>query len=257
MTTDNIMAKVTEQFVIAPDFSPEHFAGWHLLNTLLQKQAQLSIHLQMPGSHDEQQAIIANKSPALIYANPFDAAYLIREQGYQAIAKPMDKADEMAIVAANTSNINALDDLQAGCRIAMADNRDVKLIGMRLLEAVDLTEDDVHFLLTDNYQAAARQLLKNQVDVAFFMLDTYYGLSKFTKAQLTPLIESDIGVISHVLLVKEQWEHGNTIRNIVLSLTDTAEGQRVLDELGMAKGFVQMSREEAEFMIDLMNTLLD
>lgn len=257
MTTDKTIAKVTERFVIAPDFSPEHFAGWHLLNTLLQKKAHLNIHLQMPSSHDEQQALITDETPALIYANPFDAAYLIREQGYQAIAKPVDKADEMAIVTASNGNINSLADLQAGCRIAMADNRDVKLIGMRLLEAVDITEDDVHFVITDNYQAAARQLLKNQVDVAFFMLDTYHGLSKFTKAQLTPLIESDIGVISHVLLVKEQWEHSHTISNIILSLTDTTEGQSVLDELGMAKGFVQMSQEEAEFMIDLMNTLLD
>jgi len=43
----------------------------------------------------------------------------------------------------------------------------------------------------------------------------------------------------------------------LLELSCTPEGQSVLDELGMAKGFEAMNEEDAEFMIDLMDTLLD
>ena len=34
-------------------------------------------------------------------------------------------------------------------------------------------------------------------------------------------------------------------------------GQPVLDELGMSGGFEVMAEEDAEFMIDLMDTLLE
>lgn len=44
---------------------------------------------------------------------------------------------------------------------------------------------------------------------------------------------------------------------MILSLKDDADGQAVLSELGMPDGFEPMDEEDAEFMIDLMETLLD
>ena len=46
------------------------------------------------------------------------------------------------------------------------------------------------------------------------------------------------------------------VRQALLSLRDDA-GQAVLDALGMGEGFEAMAQENAEFMIDLMDTLLD
>ena len=43
----------------------------------------------------------------------------------------------------------------------------------------------------------------------------------------------------------------------LLGLTGSPDGQPVLDELGMSQGFEAMQAEDAEFMIDLMDTLLD
>ena len=42
-------------FLIAPDFSPERFAGWHMFNTLLQKRSGHDLHLVTPASHAEQE----------------------------------------------------------------------------------------------------------------------------------------------------------------------------------------------------------
>lgn len=42
-----------------------------------------------------------------------------------------------------------------------------------------------------------------------------------------------------------------------MSLTDDNDGQEVLAELGINNGFEPMTEEEGEFMIDLMDTLLD
>lgn len=248
---------MSSRFVIAPDFPPNLFSGWYTLNTLLQKRSDLAIHLETPASSQEQTQMIDGGDIALVYANPFDAAKLIREKGYKAIARPAGKSDEMVIVSSAKGDIKTLEDLKAGSSIAMADNRDVKLIGLRLLEAVDLTEDDVKFEITKTYQEAAKLVAQGQTQAAFFIAEIYHSLSNLTKMQLNVLIESDLADITHVVLAKEDYADADKVRDVLLSLKDDANGQAVLTELGMPNGFEAVSEEEAEFMIDLMETLLD
>ena len=45
---------MTLNFLVAPDFAPERFAGWHLLNTVLQKRSGLGLHLMTPATAAEQ-----------------------------------------------------------------------------------------------------------------------------------------------------------------------------------------------------------
>ena len=247
----------THNMLIAPDFSPERFAGWHMFNTLIQKRANLNMHLNIPASQAEQQGIINQGDIQVIYANPFDAATLIREQGYRAVARPIGKSDEMVIAAATNSDINSLEDIKAGATVAMADNRDVKLIGLRLLEAVDIAEADLNWTVTETYQAAARQVIKGDAQVAFFMAEIFHSFSRLTKAQLSVLIESDLADISHVLLIKDGFPDTDILMNAILNLHNDDDGKEALAELGMPQGFEAMDEEDAEFMIDLMQTLLD
>ena len=247
----------THNMLIAPDFSPERFAGWHMFNTLIQKRANLNMHLNIPTSHAEQEAVISEGDIQVIYANPFDAATLIREHGYHAVARPIGKSDEMVIAAAANSDINSLDDIKAGATIAMADNRDVKLIGLRLLEAVDIEEADLNWSVTETYQAAARQVIKGEAQAAFFLAEIFHSFSRLTKAQLSVLIESDLADISHVLLIKDGFPDTDILMDAILNLHNDDDGKEALTELGMPQGFEAMNEEDAEFMIDLMQTLLD
>ncbi len=247
----------THNMLIAPDFSPERFAGWHMFNTLIQKRANLNMHLNIPASQAEQQGIVNQGDIQVIYANPFDAATLIREQGYRAVARPIGKSDEMVIAAAANSDINSLEDIKAGATVAMADNRDVKLIGLRLLEAVDIAEADLNWTVTETYQAAARQVIKGDAQVAFFMAEIFHSFSRLTKAQLSVLIESDLADISHVLLIKDGFPDSDILMDAILNLHNDDDGKEALAELGMPQGFEAMDEEDAEFMIDLMQTLLD
>ena len=247
----------THHMLIAPDFSPERFAGWHMFNTLIQKRANLNLHLNIPASHTEQEALIESGDIQIIYANPFDAAALIREQGYRAVARPIGKSDEMVIAAAANSDINHLEDIHAGATVAMANNRDVKLIGLRLLEAVDIEASDLNWDITETYQAAARKVLKGEAQAAFFLAEIFHSFSRLTKAQLSVLIESDLADISHVLLIKEDFPEASVFTKAVLDLHRENDGQAALAELGMPQGFEAMSEEDGEFMIDLMQTLLD
>ncbi|KRG32133.1 MULTISPECIES: PhnD/SsuA/transferrin family substrate-binding protein [unclassified Psychrobacter] len=247
----------THNMLIAPDFSPERFAGWHMFNILIQKRANLNMHLNIPTSHAEQEQIIEAGDIQVIYANPFDAATLIREQGYRAVARPIGKSDEMVIAAAANSDIKRLEDIKAGATVAMADNRDVKLIGLRLLEAVDIEESDLKWDITETYQAAARKVIKGDAQAAFFLAEIFHSFSRLTKTQLSVLIESDLADISHVLLIKDDFPDTEIFMNAILNLHNDDDGREALAELGMPQGFEAMDEEDAEFMIDLMQTLLD
>lgn len=247
----------THNMLIAPDFSPERFAGWHMFNILIQKRANLNMHLNIPTSHVEQEQIIEAGDIQVIYANPFDAATLIREQGYRAVARPIGKSDEMVIAAAANSDIKRLEDIKAGATVAMADNRDVKLIGLRLLEAVDIEESDLNWDITETYQAAARKVIKGDAQAAFFLAEIFHSFSRLTKTQLSVLIESDLADISHVLLIKDGFPDTEIFMNAILNLHNDDDGKEALVELGMPQGFEAMDEEDAEFMIDLMQTLLD
>ena len=77
---------MTLNLLIAPDFAPERFAGWHMLNTLLQKRTGQAIHLLTPASAAEQAQLIADGKADVVYANPFDASVMVREQGFRAFA---------------------------------------------------------------------------------------------------------------------------------------------------------------------------
>ena len=248
---------MTLNLLIAPDFAPERFAGWHMLNTLLQKRSGLQLHLLTPASAAEQAQLIAEGKVDAVYANPFDAASMIRDAGYQAIARPVGKSDEMVIATAAGSAANTVEDLQPGCKIALTDNKDVKLIGLRLLEPADLTEADIQWQMVDTYQAAARMAIKGEVDASFFLAEAYNSLSRLTKTQLKPLMESKLADITHVLLIHPRIGASlDKLRDALLGLAGTADGQPALDELGIEQGFEAMSVEDGEFMIDLMDTLL-
>ncbi len=244
--------------LIAPDFAPDRFAGWHMLNTLLQKRTGQAIHLLTPASAAEQAQLIADGKADVVYANPFDASVMVREQGFRAFARPVGKSDEMVIATGAGSPANVVEDLKPGCRIALTDNRDVKLIGLRLLEPADLTEADIQWQMVDNYQAAARLAMKGEVDASFFLAEAYHSLSRLTKSQLKTLIESRLADITHVLLAREGVaEHVPALRDALTGMAGSPDGQVVLDELGIPKGFEPMSDEDVEFMLDLMETLLD
>ena len=89
------------------------------------------------------------------------------------------------------------------------------------------------------------------------MAEVYHSLSRLTLSQLQVLIASDLNDISHVLLVKDSFTDKAALTQALLSLHTDEDGKTLLTELGLPNGFEAMSEEDGEFMIDLMETLLD
>lgn len=244
--------------LVAPDFSPEHYSGWHLLNTVLQRRTGLAMRLWMPASSSEQAQLIAEGKADLVYANPFDASALIRDAGYLAVARPRDSSNEIVMATGAESPLDQVENLPAGLRVALTDNRDVKLISLRLLEIADLGSEDIVWQVVESHQAAARQVIRGEADACFLLASLYHSLSRLTLAQLKPLVESRLGDVTHVLLASPALgDSVEALQSAITELSASPDGQRVLDELGIPKGFDRMTQDEGEFMVDLMETLRD
>jgi len=242
---------------VSPDFSPDHIAGWYIFNTYLQRQLDLPIHLELYNNFDDQRKAIANNEIDLIFANPYDASMLVREKGFTAIAAPENSSDEAIIAVRQDSQFTKVEDLKEGTRIATTDDPDVNMMGMIMLEPADLNKENTSIAFVDSYPLVAKQLLQGDADIGFFLDESFDSLSKFVKEQLSCLIRSQIFVIRHVMLAGPKLEeHHQALKDVLLNMQNDEKGPGVLNSLGLS-AWENQDHEDTEFMIDLMETLVD
>ncbi len=243
-------------FTVSPDFTPDHLSGWYIFNTWLQKKTGEAIHLEMYNDFQAQRDAISQDHIDLIYANPFDAAMLVREKGFLPVAKPEGYSDETIIAVNAASSIEKVEQLQPGTRVSRTDDPDVFLMGMIMLEPGDLDNTNIEFIDADTYVLVAKHLLRNQADVGVFLAEAYDDLSNVIKKQLRILVRSQISVIHHSLMIGPKLgEKREQIQNDLLAMHSDEKGRGVLDSLGF-KSWEPVDNEEMEFMIDLMDTLV-
>lgn len=242
---------------VSPDFAPDHISGWFYFNTYLQRQLGIPIHLELYDSFAKQREDIRQGKVDLIYANPYDASMLIREMGFKVLTKPLQKTDETVIAVSARSPINSVEELKPGSVLASTDDPDVHTMGMIMLESADLDESNIELKTLKNYVLVAKSLLKGEADVGFFLKQGYDELSVLIRSEMKPLVSSQIDVIHHVLLAGPAFaEHQDALKSTLLSMPDNPKGRTVLQNMGLV-GWELMSEEDSEFMIDLIDTLID
>lgn len=242
-------------FTVSPDFTPDHLSGWYIFNTWLQKHTGEAIHLEMYNDFHSQRAAIEADKIDLIYANPFDAAMLVRERGFLPLVKAEGAADEALIVVHAESPANDVADLMPGTRVAYTDDPDVRLMGMIMLEPGDLDSSNIVPVIADNYVVVAKHLLKGEADVGIFLAEAYDDLSAMIKKQLKVLVRSQISVIHHALMIGPRMqERRDEIQQLLVGMHSDEKGPGVLKSLGF-ESWQKVDDEEMEFMIDLMDTL--
>lgn len=242
-------------FTISPDFSPDHISGWYIFNTWLQKQSGESVHLEMYNNFQEQREAIEADKIDIIYANPFDAAMLVREKGFLPLVKPEGISDEAIIAVRADSGVEDIAQLSAGINVAVTEDPDVHLMGMIMLEVADLDKSNINILTYDTYVLIAKSLLTRKADVGFFLAEAYDDLSSITRNQLKILVRSQISVIHHSLMIGPSLANRRLdIQNMLLSMIEDEKGKNVLENLKF-NSWVKVEDDEMEFMIDLMDTL--
>ncbi|MDD2759152.1 MAG: phosphate/phosphite/phosphonate ABC transporter substrate-binding protein [Methylomonas sp.] len=242
-------------FTVSPDFTPDHISGWYIFNTWLQKHTGIGIHLEMYDHFLSQREAIQADKIDLIYANPFDAAMLVREKGFLPLVKAQGAADEALIAVSGESQTNDVTDLTPGTRVAYTDDPDVRLMGMIMLEPGDLDATNIVPVVADNYVLVAKHLLKGDADVGIFLAEAYDGLSSMIKKQLKVLVRSQISVIHHALMIGPKLQdRRDEIQQLLINMESDEKGGGVLKSLGF-EAWQRVDDEEMEFMIDLMDTL--
>ncbi len=244
------------QFTVSPDFSPDHLSGWYIFNTWLQRQTQSAIHLELYDNFQAQRDAIQANNIDLIYANPFDAAMLVREKGFLPLVKATGIADEAIIAVSIDNPLDDIAQLSAGIKVAVTEDPDVHMIGMIMLEAGDLDANNIQTRFYDNHVLIAKNLIQGEADVGIFLATAFDDLSKLTKSRLKILVRSQIGVIHHSLMLGPKLADRRTeIQYLLMTMNDDEKGKNVLNSLGF-QGWDKVDDEEMEFMIDLMDTLI-
>lgn len=242
-------------FTVSPDFTPDHLSGWYIFNTWLQKQTDTAIHLEMYDCFNTQREAIQSDKIDLIYANPFDAAMLVRDKGFLPLVKAEGESDE-AIIAVNAENlVEDVAHLEEGIKVAFTDDPDVHMMGMIMLEPGDLDANNITAVPSDTYILVAKHLLKGEADVGIFLAEAYDDLSNMIKKQLRILVRSQINVIHHSLLIGPKLlDKRDEFQNVLENMNNDEKGKGVLSSLGF-ESWSKVDDEEMEFMIDLMDTL--
>lgn len=241
---------------VSPDFAPDHISGWYFFNTWLQRQLDVGVHLELYDCFDQQRKDIRDGKVDLIYANPYDASMLVREMGFKAIARPVSKPDETVIAVHADSDITSVEDLKPGITVATTDDPDVHTMGMIMLEPADLDGSNVSTKQVDTYIIVAKNLLKGDAEVGFFLKDAFDELSDLIKNQMKVLVSSQISVVHHSLLVGPGMEeHIPRLEERLFSMHEDEKGKGVLESMNL-EAWEAMTEEETEFMIDLIDTLV-
>ncbi|MEH6578610.1 MAG: phosphate/phosphite/phosphonate ABC transporter substrate-binding protein [Amphritea sp.] len=248
---------MTFNLTVSPDFAPEHISGWYIFNIWLQRQLGTDVHLELYDCFDDQRKDIRAGKFDMIYANPYDASMLVRELGFTALVRPLKKADE-TVIAVNTESIyQTVEDLGVGTVVATTDDPDVHTMGMIMLESADLDKSNIKLKQLANYILVAKNLLNGDAQVGFFLKAAYDELSELVRSRMRVLVSSQISVFHHTLLVGPAMaEHIPALQEALLSMPTNEKGRGVLESMDI-DGWELMNAEQTEFMIDLIDTLLD
>ncbi|MFM2121465.1 MAG: hypothetical protein RL722_2933 [Pseudomonadota bacterium] len=245
------------QLSVSPDFSPDHIAGWYVFNTWLQRRLGIRMHVELHDSFPQHHAALAAGQIDLVFASPSSAKALVREQGYTALAAPINRPDEAVIAVLDSATSRRIEDLQPGCRLAQTSDPDVGLIARMMLEPADLHAGNVQVVPAGSYVLVAKQLITGKADAGIFLARAFDELGAAVKRQLRPLARSEIGVLRHMLLAGPRLaEHHAALRDLICAMhLPGSDGARALEALGLP-GFEDQDAESVEFMIDMVQTLM-
>lgn len=247
---------MTHQFTVSPDFTPDHLSGWFIFNTWLQRTLDMPLHLQIYDDFHSQREAIQADAVDLIYANPYDAAMLVRDKGFRPLVKPGGKSDEALIAVSTESAYAHVEDLKPGVRLAITEDPDVHMMGMIMLEPADLDVHSVHTKVCDGYVLVAKELLRQTSDAGIFLLEAYNALSSMIRNQLRVLVQSQIHVIHHSLMIGPRLaDRREPLLDALLDMSACDKGRGVLEALKFQR-WEAVDEEEMEFMIDLVDTLI-
>ncbi len=245
----------TYHFTVSPSISPNALSGWSMFNTWMQRVLNQAIHFEQYDSFEKQRQAIIDDKIDIIYANPFDASLLAREKGFLPVATVNNQHDEAVVAVPKASGITTVTDLKPGVRVRSTDAPHVQTMGMIILEAAELSMDNVDYENRDTYVLVAKELLRGQADVGIFLADSYAGFSPIITESLNSLVSGDIQLVRHALMISPKLaELQKPMREVLTADKRIPVAESAMETLKFDRWQI-FDQEAVEFMIDLISTL--
>lgn len=243
------------RFTVSPDFAPERVAAWNAFGSWLGERLGRTLAFEtFPGFASQRDAIEENRVD-LIYATPFDAAMLVREKGFAALARARDRADEALVAVDAAHPARSMYELPPDTGVAGAGDPEVTRIGLLLLQAAELGTSRAGVRIFDTYTDLAEALAGPGAGVGIFLKRAFDDLPAPLRAGLRPLVASEIHVVHHQLMSSPRLSAvQDELRGALLAMEGDGAGRAILGELGFA-GWDPVAAADLEFTIDLMETL--
>jgi anti-anti-sigma factor len=226
--------------------SVSQMSGWYFCNNYLQRKLERSIRINVapPANTFDVQANEAH----LMFVKPFEACHLMRNRGYQALARPLDEADEVVVVA-RAADARKRWGQFAGARAATATpNSFAYLLGRYLCEESGLDSARLPMEFAGNDIKALMLLLRGQADLLFMSHKTYCELSELSRRDTRVLEISQTQFAYPMLCASPQVAgvHG-ALRDALTGMGADPTGLSVLKELS-SQGWVSLAKEEIDML---------
>jgi ABC-type phosphate/phosphonate transport system substrate-binding protein len=225
--------------------------GWFFCNNYLQRKLEhnLRINVAPPAQTFDVEAHEAH----LMFVKPFEACHLVRRRGYRALARPLDEADEVVVVARTSDTRRHWEDF-AGARVATAlPSSFVYLLGRYLCDESGLDSARLSIDFTGNEIKGLMQLLRGRVDLLFMPHKTYRELSDLSRRDTRVLEASQTRFAYPLLCVSpEAGPIGAPLLDVLTGMAGDPAGAGVLKELGV-RGWAPVAPEE----MDMLTLLYD
>ena len=228
--------------------SNQQLTGWYYLNTLLQRELNLPISIQI----NQLDTSTDQALPSLVFARPFDACALMTRHGYVPVMRPIDDTDEVSIVVRQDDPRQALADFAGGTRVVTAVEQSfVFLLGRFFCDEYELDSARLAYQFTGNEITALKALLNGQADMLFMLKKNYRQLSHLSRAATRALNESETGMAYHMLLVQPKHrDMAPRLSQALLGLASHDKGQQALQDLGMS-GWTAPKDDEINMLLML------
>lgn len=244
--------------LVSPNYAPERFIDWHLFNSIFQDRLRTPVNILMPDNDERFQEMNFKYHPDIIYSNPFDVGNLINQHNYISVAKPASHSDEIVFISSRYSNIRRFSDIKLNEKIAIMRNKELEIVSLRLLEAINLDHNMVQFIKMDYPQAILRKVNLLDIPVGVIFANLFNELEDDKKDKYNVLMESKMEFISHVFLMRR--DNASLIARVQQALLDLYIELRyrpIFKNLGWERGIQLLTEEDGLFLIDIFEALQD
>ncbi len=166
----------------------------------------------------------------LAYANPKDTVRLAAESGYQPVARPEGRYDEVVFFAHPDVEAPGFASL-SGERVATVESMLPTNIALHILARENIQPAEL--LNRDSWLSVINAVRKQETRFGFLYKDTYDDLTGLAKGMINAFAVSEERLAFHSIVVAPgATEHRKALGQALLAMGAEAKGREILDKLG-------------------------